>query len=191
MLIDLSPPSAASIHVAEIAAQLRLPAAHADEPDAQTRLGRLFQIAVRIVEARIGRALVRRMFMVRAEAWATGGRLVLPVAPVHRVDSLAVVSTGGDRTPVTTDILRLDALANRPTVTALPPHRLPPVPKHGHVEAIVEAGYGPDWDAVPPELRHACILLAAAIYDQPWSETAEALPRNVVALIEPWRRMRL
>lgn len=191
MLIDLSPPSAAPIHVAEIATQLRLPTAHAEDPDAQARLGRLFQIALRIIEARIGRALVQRMFIVRAEAWAIGGRLLLPIAPVKRVDSLAVISADGDRTMLDADMLRLDVLADRPTVTARPPHRLPPIPRNGHVEAVIEAGYGPDWEAVPPELRHACILLAAAIYDQPWSETAEVLPRNVLALLEPWRRMRL
>lgn len=191
MLIDLSPPVAAPVHVAEIADQLRLPSAHVEEPDAQARLGRLFAIALRIIEARTERALVRRRFAVRAERWAPGGRLPLPIAPVHRIEALSVVAADGGVTAVELATLRLDALAERPTISALTPHRLPPIPRQAHAEAVIEAGYGPDWRDVPPELQQACVLLAAALYEQPWSESAGALPRSVLQLIEPWRRIRL
>lgn len=191
MLIDLAPPVAGAAHIADLADQLRLPQGYAAEPEGAARLGRLATAALSLIEARTGRALSERRFLLRCETWPVHGRIEVPVAPVKAVDGLAVVDADGLRTAHDPALLRLDALGSVPAASARRPNRLPPIPLGGYAELEVLAGYGPDWLAVPADLRLAVTLLGAALHDSGLDAGTVAMPFGVLALIEPFRRVRL
>ena len=70
---------------------------------------------------------------------------------------------------------------------------LPTVPTGGSVQIEMLAGYGTDWDDLPDDLAHAVLMLAAHFYEFRYDMNGSAgtLPGGVVALISPYRRVRL
>lgn len=191
MLTDLAPPPVAAAQIAALAAQLRLPTGYAEEADGAARLSALLEAAVAHIERRIARALLRRPFRLDIRVWPANGRVVLPVAPVVRLVSLDVVDAAGGRTGWEIGQAWLDSLAPSPQVRAAPLHRWPTIPNGGHASLVFEAGYGADWADVPPDLRLAVLMLAAALHDSGLDPEADALPFGVVALTEPYRRVRV
>ncbi|MFN3616247.1 MAG: hypothetical protein ACK4WC_17040, partial [Rubrimonas sp.] len=153
------------------------------------RLARLLDAAMRVVEARTGRALLRRTLTVRRNGWEANGGLTLPMGPALAVEALALEGPGGDRQPVDPGLWRLDAPGGRWAVLPRPGRRLPNPPRDGFIEAEVAVGYGAGWTDAPEDLRHATMELAGAYYDG--RSATEALPRPVAALLEPYRRVRL
>ena len=71
--------------------------------------------------------------------------------------------------------------------------QFPPVPQGGSVEILFEAGYGPDWDAVPSDLAQAVILLTAHFYENRSGspDASGCLPMAVLALLERHRPLRV
>jgi uncharacterized phiE125 gp8 family phage protein len=191
MLTDLAPPPVVAAQIAALAAQLRLPAGYAEEPDGAARLAVLFQASVAHIEARIARALVRRAFRLDVRAWPADGRVILPVAPVARLVSLDVVDAEGGRTGWDIGQAWLDALGSAPNARAVPLHEWPFIPDGGHAEMVFEAGYGAEWADVPPDLRLAVLMLATTLHDAGLDRDTAALPFGVVALTEPYRRVRI
>ena len=191
MLIDLAPPVAGAAHIADLADQLRLPAGYAAEAEGTARLARLATSALGLIEARTGRALTERRFLLRLDRWPDGGRILLPVAPAKAVEALAVVDAEGRRTEADPSLLSLDALGSTPAATLCPTRPRPGIPKGGHAEVVLRAGYGPGWDAVPSDLRLAVTLLGAALHDVGLDSDTMAMPFGVLALTEPYRRVRL
>jgi uncharacterized phiE125 gp8 family phage protein len=65
---------------------------------------------------------------------------------------------------------------------------------HGAIEIDVVAGYGPTAATVPALLRQAVLRLAARWFEQRGDvvgRDAEALPVEILALVAPFRRVRL
>lgn len=191
MLTDLAPPPVAAAQIVALAAHLRLPGGYADEADGAARLAAVFAAAVAYIERRIERALQRRAFRLDIRHWPQDGRLVLPVAPVVRLVSLDTVDAEGARLAWPIGQVTLDALGPTPVARTAPLHRWPPIPVGGHASLVFEAGYGPDWTDVPSDLRLAVLMLAAALHDVGLDPQVEGLPFGVVALTEPYRRVRV
>lgn len=191
MLIDLTPPVAGAAPIEDLADQLRLPQGYASEPEGAARLERLATSALCVVEARTGRVLIERRFLLRLESWPDGGRVVLPVAPVKAIESLTILDADGGRFDVDPAQLRLDALGCAPSVMPWPVRPWPVIPKGGLAEFTLRAGYGPGWDAVPADLRLAVTMLGAALHDAGLDADTMALPFGVLALTEPYRRIRI
>jgi uncharacterized phiE125 gp8 family phage protein len=191
MLIDETPPVAGAAQIAELAAQLRLPSAHAAEPDGAARLGRLVEVAIRLIEARTGRALSPRRFRLQMPAWPADRRIELPVAPATVIEAAAVGGPDGRTTAIDPARLRLDPFGPLPAVVPVGTEPWPAVPRGGHAEITFRAGYGPDWSDVPPDLRTAVVLLAATLHETGQQPEPVPMPFGVLALIEPYRRIRL
>ncbi|PKP62861.1 MAG: hypothetical protein CVT86_06710, partial [Alphaproteobacteria bacterium HGW-Alphaproteobacteria-8] len=100
MLIDAARPPATAEMVAELADHLRLPQGFGDDALGASTLGRLMDVAVRVVEDRSRRALLQRTFLLRVSAWDAGEVLTLPVGPVALVQELALEHADGARAPV-------------------------------------------------------------------------------------------
>lgn len=193
MLIDAARPSATAEMVAELADHLRLPQGFADDTLSSSTLARLLDVAVRVVEDRSRRALLRRTFLLRVSAWDAGGVLTLPVGPVSAVQELALEQADGARAAVDPGVWMLASADGRAVVKARTGLRLPAIPRDGYAEAHFVAGYGPAWGDAPEDLRLAAVQLAATYYEQR-NESARApapLPSSVAALLEPYRRVRL
>ena len=61
----------------------------------------------------------------------------------------------------------------------------------GRVEVAVQAGLAADWDALPEVLRLALLRLVGHFYAHRDASDDAGPPFAVVALLRPWRRMRL
>jgi len=59
------------------------------------------------------------------------------------------------------------------------------------VEIAFTAGFGPDWQDSPADLRQAVLLLAAQFYEGRDTGTAAGLDHGVAALLARWRDLRL
>ena len=191
MLTDLAPPAAAAAQIEALAAQLRLPVGYVDEPDGRARLAALIEAAVCHVESRTGRSLLRRSFLLTTASWPDDGRLEVPTAPVVRVIGLDLVASDGARSAVDISAVAVDALGAVPVVRLTPGSQWPTIPVGGWAELVLEAGYGVAWTDVPADLRLAVIMMAASLHDTGLAPEALAVPFAVIALTEPYRRVRL
>lgn len=190
MLTELEPAPQATVPLAEFAAHLRLPEGFGETEPALDVYARA---AAAAVEGLTGRALVARKFRWRTRRWRDACRVVLPIAPVSEIHAVTLVdAAGGWRAadPVSW-VLVQDAF--RPALKGAGGRRLPEIPRDGVAEVELTAGHGADWNAVPPELRQAVLLLGAQYYEQRQvsADPAREAPHGVRTLIAPWREMRL
>jgi len=163
MLVEETSVPLAALPIAQFKSHLRLGTGFADDAVQDTVLESFLRAAIAAVEARTGKVLIERDFSWSLTAWRTADAQALPVAPVRSV--ISVVSKGpfGEETiaPSDTHFLRDDP--HRPVLCSTT-SALPTVPKFGEVEVTFVAGYGSNWDDVPPDLAHAVLLLAAHYY---------------------------
>lgn len=191
MLVDLAPPAATAAQIEALAAHLRLPLGYIDEADGRARLAALVEAAVCHIENRTGRALMRRPFGLTTASWPDDGRVEIAFAPLVRVIGLDLVASDGARQAADAGVLMVDALGARPAVRPATGSRFPPIPSGGQAELVLEVGYGLEWTEVPADLRLAVVMLAAALHDTGLAPEARAIPFGVVALTEPYRRVRI
>jgi len=183
MLTDLNRPAATAPMVADLRDRLRLPQGFADDAASENTLRGLLDVAVRVIEARTGHALIRREFLLRTSAWDGEGRVALPRGPLATVAEVWVERAPGGR-----------AAAQGWTAIewrGAPAVRLSGAPgADSFVEIRFTAGHGPGWTDAPEDLRYAVTELAPAYFDGQASGTG-LLPGAVAMLLEPYRRMRL
>ncbi len=193
MLIDANRPSATAEMIAQLADHLRLPQGFADDAMSAAMLGRLLDVAVRVVEERSRRALLQRSVLLRVSAYDADDALVPPIWPVASVQELALEHADGARTAVDPSAWRLASVDGRAAIKAAAGRRLPAIPRDGYAEARLVVGYGAAWSDAPEDLRLAAIQLAATYYEQrnDAARVAGQLPLSVAALLEPYRRVRL
>ncbi|QUS35151.1 head-tail connector protein [Falsirhodobacter algicola] len=156
-----------ALPIAALRAHLKLPAGFDDDGVPEALLEQYLRAAIAVIEGRTGKALIARGFRLNAPEGAPGGVLVLPLAPVTAAEG------GGT--------LRPDA--HRPRLEGLPP---------GPLAITLTAGFGP-WEAVPPDLAQAVILLAAEYFEMrdEGALRVAGLPVRVAALLDRWRPVRL
>jgi uncharacterized phiE125 gp8 family phage protein len=188
-LTVLVPPDPAALPVAAFRAQLRLGTGFADSASQDAELAGFLAAAAAVIEARTGKALLIRRLRLTLTAWRWLDAQALPVAPVAAVIGVALRDRAGAETPVDPALWRLRADRHRPQLVATGA-MLPPVPPGGQAEITFEAGFGPSWSAVPPELAQAVLLLAAEHYHSR-SGLRPDLPAAVAELIAPWAPVRL
>lgn len=191
MLIDANRPPPAPAMVEELRARLRLPDGFEEDAALTQRLTALLDLAVAVIEARTARALIRRRFTLRSGALDAERRLALPREPVRAVASVVIERTDGGRESLPPSAWRLTAERGRPMI-ALPTPQLGP---DGFVEIDFEAGDGPLWTDAPIDLRKAVIETAASRFEADAEAAVSAgpslLPTSALALLEPYRRIRL
>ena len=148
--------------------------------------------ALASVEARTGKALIRRVFEWSAAAWSDEGGQKLPVAPVVGVVSVAVIARDGTETEVDADRFWLERDLQRPVLRPTGAV-LPMIPVAGSVRVTFEAGFAETWEKFPEDLRQAVFLLAAHYYEfrQETTLSEGCMPFGVSSLLERYRNLRL
>lgn len=181
----------AVLPVAALADHLRLGSGFALPADQEVLLASQLRAALAAIETRTGKALLERRFRLVLDAWGDGETQTLPVAPVARVASVMVVDAGDTGTVLAPNRWWLLQDSQRPRLRS---HGgWPVVPQGGHVEVQFDAGFGPLWADLPPDLRQAVMLLAAEYYEHRHADgvAAAGLPHRVAQLIEGWRQIRI
>lgn len=189
MLVEETTFGVGAEELGALAVQLRLPSGFETEAAAAAGLAAAFDAARSVVEARTGRSLKRRAFRVETNCWE--GALALPRAPVQAVTGVVVFDADGKGLPRAPEDFRVDPLSAPPRLLLRPGRAAPAVPANGRLVARFEAGDGDAFADAPADLRAATLLLAARWWERAADSEAGEIPAPVVALIEPYRRVRL
>lgn len=192
MLSEVEQVGSAALPVAALAGHLRLGSAFAMAPDQDSLLESYLRAALAAIEARTGKALFARPFLLQVTRWRGGADHPLPVAPVARLERVVLVDRAGGEAEVPPARYWLAADLHRPRLVGRGAV-LPPVPDDGRVVIELVAGFGPSWEDIPADLRQAVMLLAAEYYERRHDDGAarHGLPLPVAGLIEGWRQVRV
>ncbi len=192
MLIEETTVPDQALPVAEFKAHLRLGTGFTPDDVQDVVLGSFLRAAIASIEARTGKVLIERDFVLSITAWRTADSQTFPVAPVRSVTMLTAVDRAGVRTDLATDTYWLERDGHQPRLRSVG-CALPAVPVAGAVEIAFRAGFGPDWSDVPADLMQAVMLLAAHYYEFRHETTLSegCMPFGVTSLIERYRVMRL
>ena len=192
MLTELTTVSGAALPLQALKDHLRLGSGFADDGMQDALVESYLRAAMAAIEARIGKVLVARQFMLSLQDWRGQSEQALPVAPVAALVSVTLVDALGVQTVLAPARYRLVPDTHRPKLAAVG-MLLPAVPSEGRVEIVFDAGFGAAWSAVPPDLAQAVLLLAAEFYEHRLDTGGRSfgLPVTVQALIEKWRTVRV
>ncbi len=192
ILTELTTVPDATLPVQALKTQLRLGTGFGEDTLQDGLLAGVLRAAIAAIEGRIGKVLLQHRFSLRIEDWKSLDEQPLPVAPVAQIVSVSLVDRAGGQTLVAADRYRLVPDTHRPHLAATG-LLFPMVPSDGHVEVVLDAGFGATWGAVPGDLAQAVLFLAATYYEERHEthEQAAGLPHGVVALIERWRTVRV
>ncbi|WP_037227429.1 head-tail connector protein [Roseobacter sp. GAI101] len=148
--------------------------------------------ALAAIEARTGKALIRRNFSWSLMAWRTPEGQGLPVAPVQMVSSVTIIARDGVETVIDPERYWLERDMQRPTLRPTST-LLPTIPTAGSVVIALEAGFGATWAEVPADLKQAVFLLAAHYYEfrHETNLSDGCMPFGVSSLIERYRNLRI
>ena len=187
-LTEIAPVPASDLPLAELREHLRLGTGFGTDTLQDSVLEQALRAALSVVEGRIARALLARDFRLTLSFWG-GGEQRLPVAPIERIDGIAIVDADGDETPYPPEEWRLSPDGPGLRLVARS-GALPGLPGGGHVRIDLVAGYG-GWSSVPADLRQSVLLLAAQAYETRSGDGALAVLPGVAALLAPYREMRI
>ncbi len=193
MLTEQSAVSGAILPVQAMKDHLRLGTGFADDGLQDALIEAHVRAAMAVIEARTGKCLLQRRFLLRLAAWRDhGAGQSLPLAPIVAIHGVTLVDATGAETPVAPERYRLVPDAARPVLAGLG-GGLPQIPALGEARVEFDAGFGAGWSAVPPDLAQAVMLLAAEFYERrhEGGERVPGLPMTVQALIDPWRTVRV
>ena len=190
ILIEQAPVADAALPLQEFKDHLRLGTGFTDDGAQDALAKRLIRAGIAGIESRISKMLIRRSFLYTVECWRDPGQQALPVAPVQTITSVNLVDRAGIPTLVDPTRYVLVKDTHRPRLAASGV-LLPTIPTDGTAEIVFQAGFGPAWTDVPPELRQAVMLLAAHYHEHRVETDSGTMPFGVAALIERWRNIRI
>lgn len=191
MLSELTAVPQAAVPVAAFKDHLRLGTGFGDDGVQDALAEGYLRAAMAAIEARTGKALIARDFMLSLEGWRWPDSQALPLAPVAGLVSVTMYDRDGVAEVIAPSRYRLVSDMHRPRIGAVGA-MLPGVPQGGRIEIAFTAGFGTGWPAVPADLAQSVFLLAAEYHEHRHARPeARALPAAVLALIERWRTVRV
>ncbi|HUF88145.1 MAG TPA: hypothetical protein VMM59_12245 [Thermohalobaculum sp.] len=190
ILTETAPAAVTPVSLSELSAHLRLAHGFPDDGAEDALLELYLRNGAAAVEARTGRALIRRGFLLRLAAWDRHGHAALPVGPVEAIATLRFVR-GTEAVDVAAGSWALEPGTGRQRVTGAQGGALSPIPEGYVAELAFDAGFGADPADVPGELRQAVLLLAADFYERRHDDGGAGIPMTVRALLEPWQPVRI
>lgn len=192
MLTEETMLPATDLPLATFKAHLHLGSGFAEDGVQDALLEGFLRAALSGIEARTGKALIRRTFALEVSRWADPAGQPLPMAPVTQVLSLALRDATGQETQVMPARWRLEKDMQRPCLRAAG-GVLPAIPPGGAAVLRFSAGMAPDWAGLPPDLAQAVLMLAAHFYEyrQDTGLGSGCMPFGVTSLIERYRGLRL
>ena len=192
MLIEQTPVPDTALPVDAFKAHLRLGSGFGQDDVQDAVVHSFLRAAMAAIEARTGKALIVRSFILSLSFWRAGSAQALPVAPVVDVTQVVVVAPNGAEPPLAPAIYWLEQDTQRPRLRAAGA-ALPRIPKAGSVNILFDAGFGNTWDDLPPDLQQATLMLAAHYYEyrNDTGLSDGCMPFGVSSLIERFKSMRL
>ena len=191
MLRELAAVATAALPIRDFADHLRLGTGFADDGSQDAVLETYLRSALAAIEARTGKALLRRSFVWTLTAWGAADAQRLPIAPVTGIESLNLHASDDTVEAVDLRRLRLVPDTHRPAIEPTGAH-LPTIPTGGIAELTLEAGFGADWASIPADLRQAVLMLAAGYYERRGVDGGVgSFPFGVNSLIERHRDLRI
>lgn len=192
MLIEDTPIADASLPVAAFRAHLRLGTGFGLEDAQDAVLTSFLRAAMAAVEARTGKVLLARDFMLTVSRWQDEACHGFPVAPVLSVGQLDLVGADGSREIADLGRIWLEADMHRPKLRATGT-RLPRIAIGGRAEITFEAGIAQGWEGLPNDLQQAVLMLAAHYYEyrNDTGLSDGCMPFGVTSLLERHRNLRL
>ncbi|MBY5932968.1 head-tail connector protein [Tateyamaria omphalii] len=192
MLNEVTTVPDGALPVEEFKAHLRLGSGFGNDSVQDAVLISFLRAAVTAIEARTGKVLIARDFVLSVTSLSAPDAVALPVAPVVAVTAAALVDRAGVEAPVSGDAHWLERDAHRPRVRSVGA-ALPTIPAAGALIVSFTAGYGAVWSEVPADLAQAVMLLAAHYYEfrNETSLSEGCMPFGVTSLIERYKPIRL
>lgn len=193
ILTEVSAPPAEALPVRAFAEHLRLGSGFADDGSLDQLLELYLRSAMAAIEARIGRALLSRPFTWTVTRWREDASQGVPISPVQSVERITLIAADGTETAVEADAWSLMRDSQRPRIVGRFGRFLPRIPRSGHAEIALTAGFGAEWAAVPVDLQQAVFLLAAHFFENrsDVGATPGTMPFGVLVLIEAYRATRI
>lgn len=192
MLIEKTTVPNAALPVEDFKAHLRLGTSFEQDDTQDDMLAGFLRAALAAIEARTNKVLIARSFEWSLTRWRHPDEQGFPVAPVIAVIAMFMETREGVRSQIDPAWFWLERDAQRPRLRA-GGTQLPPIPRNGKAVIEFEAGFGPIWADLPPDLKQAVLLLAAHYYEYR-NETSlgeGCMPFGVSSLIERFRNFRL
>ena len=192
MLIEKTTVPNAALPVEDFKAHLRLGTSFEQDDTQDDMLAGFLRAALAAIEARTNKVLIARSFEWSLNRWRHPDQQGFPVAPVIAVIAMFMETREGVRSQVDPAWFWLERDAQRPLLRA-GGTQLPQIPRNGKAVIEFEAGFGPIWADLPPDLKQAVLLLAAHYYEYR-NETSlgeGCMPFGVSSLIERFRNFRL
>lgn len=182
----------AALPLAAFRAHLHLGSGFAEAGLQDEVLEGFLRAAMAAIEARTGKVLIAREFMLELPGWAGASVQPLPLAPVVEVAGVTVLDRAGGVREVDPARWRLERDMQRPCLCANG-GLLPGVPTGGRVVVRFRAGMAADWAGLPADLAQAVLLLAAHYYEyrQDTGLSGGCMPFGVTSLIERYRALRV
>ena len=108
------------------------------------------------------------------------------------ITRVALVERNGAQTDVAASSYWLEQDSQRPRLRSVG-SSLPMIPTGGSVIISFDAGFGPNWQDTPADLKQAVLLLASHYYEfrHETSLSDGCMPFGVTSLIERYKQMRL
>lgn len=156
-----------------------------------TLVSAMISAARMTVEAATNLALLEQSWRLRMPSWQAGAPVISPIRPLLRLEAVRCVSREGDETIIESEDFRIDAGIHAVIALGQPPKPSP----GGHIEIDLTLGHGSLATDVPEALRLAVRTLVANWFDNrgeaPVARGAPMLPEAVLALLAPFRALRL
>jgi uncharacterized phiE125 gp8 family phage protein len=183
--IPIDGPAVEPIGMPDMRAYLRL-----DDGAEDDLIAALVKTARVHVEAAAGRVLVESRWRMGLDAWPEGRVVPLPVSPLIAVERVRVFDRDGGAIDVPAGLYEADPFSDPPRLVVDP---LAPEPGRRRQGVLIEvrAGYGATPESVPAPLRQAVRLLVARWFENRGDADPGPLPPDVLALVAPFRRMRI
>lgn len=185
----LSGPTAEPVSLAEAKAWLKVESA-----DDDLLIGALVTAARLTVEATARRLLLTQGWRLTLDAWPASGIVKVELGPVQAMTALRSLDDQGIATSYDPAGFQLDR--TREPARILPLGQSAPVTSRlvAGVEIDLTLGYGASPTDVPQPLRQAMLMLVALWYENRGDRIGDKpgdLPADVLALIAPYRRLRI
>lgn len=173
------PPAEEPVSLAEVRAHLKL-----DTADDDALLPRLIAAARVRAEWHSGRAFITQGWTLHLDRVPCDCMIAIPLPPLIAVTALTVFARDGGATVLDPAFYRVDRAASRLVLG-----RDAPANPSDAVAVAFSAGYGAATD-VPAPIRQAILALVAELYEHR-GETADELPRAALALLAPYRVLKI
>ncbi|MFV1593481.1 hypothetical protein VWZ88_13565 [Phaeobacter sp. JH20_36] len=192
MLNEVTPVPEAVLPQEAFKAHLRLGTGFDEAGVQEAVLISFLRAAIAAIEARTGRVLVARDFLLTLAAWRDPQLQALPLAPVQQIHSVTLSDAAGVETVLPPGRYRLEPDSQQPRLRPVG-GVLPTIASGGAARILMRAGMANSWSALPGDLAQAVLMLAAHYYEFRDDTRLQGgcMPFGVTSLIERYRALRV